>query len=83
MAERRGAAPVRATSTGLPDWVVTRAAAYMVRCYGVEAHARATARHTFLRDNGYEEAAGHWIEVAAAVATLLKSGDDLPSDDQI
>lgn len=60
----------RATSTNLPDWVVDRAAEYMVRRYGAEAYTRATARHTFLRENGYEEAADHWIKVAEAIAAL-------------
>jgi hypothetical protein len=83
MTELTAEASVGATSTGLPDWVVTRAAAYMVRRYGAEAHTRATARHTFLRENGHEEAAGHWVKVAEAVATLLKRSENLPSDDHI
>ena len=61
------------TSTALPEWVLFRAAHFMLRRYGTLAHARAIARHQFLLRIGDRQGADDWIRVANAIANLSRS----------
>ena len=54
----------------LPKWVIDRAAAYMMRRYGHAALKRADSRHRFLRQQGQDQAADHWMKVAETIAMI-------------
>jgi hypothetical protein len=56
----------------LPEWVIDRAAAYMMRRYGQAALKRADSRHRFLREQGQDQAADHWMKVAETIATIAR-----------
>jgi len=72
MSEAASEAPARTGPGDLPEWIIARAADYMVRCYGRMAYDRAVARQQFLGKQGYSEAADHWIKVAEAISIALK-----------
>jgi hypothetical protein len=55
---------------GLPEWVIDRAAEYMVRRYGRAALNRAASRQRILRRQGDDLAAAHWMRVAEAIAAI-------------
>jgi hypothetical protein len=60
----------RPADDALPEWVIARAAEYMVRRYGRAALNRAASRHRVLRRQGDDLAAIHWMRVAEAIAAL-------------
>jgi hypothetical protein len=58
----------RPAEEALPEWVIDRAADYMLRRYGRAALNRAASRHRILRRQGDDLAATHWMRVAEAIA---------------
>ena len=76
MEELLSATSAQTAGQGLPDWVIDRAAAYMIRRYGRVALSRAASRRRVLLREGDAVAATHWTRVAEAIADRQKKSRD-------
>ena len=75
MDELLSATSARLAEDALPEWVIDRAADYMLRRYGRAALNRAASRHRILRRQGDDLAVTHWMRVAEAIAERRRTHD--------